>query len=410
MRVLAAAALITTVLGACAAEDEPVAPAGLVAGVWSAWLDSPGGELRFGLELDRDEGEGWRAALVNGAERIVIPRVAVEGDEIVLGLDHYAAEIRARVSAGGSRLDGRWVKRRTAGTTAELPFHAESRRRATTSASPDAFGGTWRVTFSSDPDNVAVGLFEPVADELRGTFQTLTGDYRYLAGRRLESGAMELACFDGAHAFLFRAELRDDGRLAGDFWSADTWHETWTAVRDDDARLADGFAQTRWLDGVTVNDLEFPDLDGVARKLGDEAFAGKARILQIFGSWCPNCHDAAEFLARLSHEFAESGLSIVGLAFEMSGDAAKDAEQVRRYAERHGADWPILLAGTARKDDATRQLGALDRVRSFPTTVFLHADGRVRAVYSGFSGPATGAAHERLTARFRAIVKELLAE
>jgi hypothetical protein len=51
----------------------------------------------------------------------------------------------------------------------------------------------------------------------------------------------------------------------------------------------------------------------------------------------------------------------------------------------------------------------LDKVRAWPTTIFMDGDGDVRAVYSGFSGPATGAAHERLRDSFERIVSEMLA-
>ena len=42
---------------------------------WRAWLDSPGGELPFGLEL-RDGLDGPSAVLINGSERIPVTRVA----------------------------------------------------------------------------------------------------------------------------------------------------------------------------------------------------------------------------------------------------------------------------------------------------------------------------------------------
>ncbi len=52
----------------------------------------------------------------------------------------------------------------------------------------------------------------------------------------------------------------------------------------------------------------------------------------------------------------------------------------------------------------------IDRVRSFPTVIFLDAEDRVRAIHQGYSGPATGAAHERLRLRFTELIEELLAE
>lgn len=391
-----------------------VEPGELELGPWRARLTSPGGELPFGLELAREDG-ALRADLVNGPERIPVPEVSFDGATLVLALPHYDSRIEARL--GGGRLTGAWRKRSGAERWAELPFEAEPgpgpRFRPPSDGAPDAAGagasldGRWAVRFESSADP-AVGLFETArGGELAGTFLTTTGDYRYLAGD-VRGRELRLSCFDGAHAFLFTARLRDDGTLAGDFWSRDTWHETWTARRDDGASLPDPYEQTAWTGDLA--EVVLPDLDGVPRSLADPAFAGRARILQVFGSWCPNCHDEAPFLASLHERYGPRGLSVVGLAFELTGDFERDAQQVRRYAARHGVRFPLLVAGTADKRAAARALPALDAVRSFPTTVFLHGDGRVRAVHSGFAGPATGAAHAELVREFEALVEELLAE
>ena len=43
-----------------------------------------------------------------------------------------------------------------------------------------------------------------------------------------------------------------------------------------------------------------------------------------------------------------------------------------------------------------------------PVTVFLNRDGTVQAVYSGFSGPATGVAHSQARAEFQRLATEIL--
>ena len=133
-------------------------------------------------------------------------------------------------------------------------------------------------------------------------------------------------------------------------------------------------------------------------------------MLVIFGSWCPNCNDATRLLVELDRKYRDRGLSIVGLAFEMTCELERDARQVRRYAEHHGIDYPLLAAGVSDKAEASKTLPLLDRIRSYPTTIFLHGDGRVRAVHQGYTGPATGAANDRLRADFRELIEELLAE
>jgi len=399
--------------------------------LFDAWLETPGGELAFGLEL-LPAGGCWTAFLVNGEERIEVPRVACDGAELLLELPHYDSRVRARfvpelvrrtsASDGTSReetlgapracLDGTWEKRRSASASARLVFRAVERAAEgapppADAAAARAFAGRWAVDFASD-DEPAVALFQAVgtAGEVRGTVLTTTGDYRYLAGRA-DAGGLTLSCFDGAHSFLLKARRLADGTLAGDFHSGDWHHETWTAVRDATAELADGFAATRARD-VRLSDLAFPDLDGKTRSLGE--LGGRATLLVVFGSWCPNCNDEAAFLAELDRRYRDRGLRILGLAFELTGEAERDAGQVRLFAERHGLAIPYFLCGTADKDEATRALGLVDRVRAFPTTVFVGADGRVRAVHSGYAGPATGEEHQRLRRAFVERIEALLAE
>lgn len=383
-------------------------------GRWRAWLESPGGELPFELVIEA-AGRSLRASVLNGIETLEVPTTRFDPAEgtLLLSFDHYDSRVEARLTDDGS-LVGEWSKTGKLGEQTRMVFHAEPGNRARFGNRPsaagdaDAVAGRWSVNFAADDDG-SVGVFEPDADgNVLGTFMTTTGDYRYLAGS-FEAGRLRLSVFDGAHAFLFDARLADDGTLSGDFWSRDSWHDTWTATRDDGAALSDGFGLTVWTGGAALEQVVFPDLDGRPRSLADAEFSGRARILEIFGSWCPNCSDATRFMVELDRQYRDRGLSIVGLAFEHTGEFERDARQVRVWAEHHGVEYPLLVAGLSDKDEASNAFPLVDRIRSYPTTVFLHADGRVRAVHQGYSGPATGEAHAELRARFHEIIEELLA-
>jgi thiol-disulfide isomerase/thioredoxin len=248
------------------------------------------------------------------------------------------------------------------------------------------------------------------SDGFGATFLTTTGDYRYLGGM-LDDDILRLSVFDGAHAFLFVARWdKEAGTLDGDFWSRDTWHETWTATRNDDATLPDAFGLTTWRDGADLSALRYPGLDGEMRSLGDPAFAGKARIIEVFGTWCPNCNDATMYLKDLHESYAARGLSIVSLAFELTNDLARDTAQVQRYVDHHRIAWPVLVAGSSNKEKATEQFPVLDRIRSFPTFIFMDATGDVKAIYQGFNGPATGDEYEKLRTDFERIIEGMLGE
>ena len=165
-----------------------------------------------------------------------------------------------------------------------------------------------------------------------------------------------------------------------------------------------------WDDAFGLAQLSYPDLAGELVSLGDARFAGRVRILQIAGSSCPACHDQTAFLTELDRTYRDRGLSITALCFELTGLRDRDAEQARRMLERHGATYPALLAGRQQEAAAQQALPALGPAFDLPTTVFLHRDGRVRAVHAGFPGPDAGDEQARLRAQLTDIVEDLLAE
>ncbi len=403
------------------------APAELRPGRWRAWLDSPGGELPFGLELKK-EGDSWKAWLINGEDRAEVPRVEVSANELVLSIPHYASTIRAKASEGGAKLDGEWQKRGRGDKVVKLAFHATAgfhtrfRGRAgdpsalETPPPPHAEKPTrpWTIDgrWSMDEQSSVVVLQTRPNDTVVGTILTPGGDYGfmegYLAWPAERVSELHLSTFDGSHALLLVARSEDGRTLKGDLWSGDTVHDTWTATRDDAATLPDAFAQTQFSEGAKLSDLKFPDLQGKTRSLDEPAFAGKARIIEVFGSWCPNCNDASRYLVELHRKYKDRGLSVVGLAFEYTGDFARDAEQVKAFAEYHKIEYPLLLAGVADREKASAALPIIDKLRAYPTIILLDAEGKGRAVYTGFSGPATGAEYDKFRAAFEAKVEELL--
>lgn len=391
--------------------------------VFRGVFNLPGGELPFLFELaDGEERlDGW---LINGRERIEISTVYRLKDTLMFAIEHYAAELNIKgtdwVSVGKQQvpliMEGKWWKRTAPHKRITLDFVAYEYqgyrfqpipKPAKAKPSYPPITGRWSVQFSQGSEP-AVGVFDQSADgTVEGTFLTTTGDYRYLAGS-YEYGRLRLSVFDGAHAFLFDATMQADGTLKGDFWSSMSWHETWTAKRDESAQQGDGFSYVKWKDGVGFGSIRFPEVDGSLRELGHPRFRGKARIIEVFGTWCPNCHDAAEILQELHERYHEKGLRTLGLAFEVSGEFQHDSRQVKRFRKRHNISFPLLVAGEPEKKNVLAALPMLETTHAYPTTIFMREDGTIRAIHSGFSGPATGQEYENLKKEFESIVREML--
>jgi hypothetical protein len=87
-----------------------------------------------------------------------------------------------------------------------------------------------------------------------------------------------------------------------------------------------------------------------------------------------------------------------------------DARLVRRYRDKFGIPFPLLLAGINDTEAAAATLPQLQGFTSFPTTLFLGRDGRIRLVHAGYLGPATGTQHGKQIEEFEREVERLLAE
>ncbi len=390
-----------------------------IEGTWRAVLMSPGGELPFTLRIRR-RGNPLGAVIVNGAERAPVSEVDVTGNSVALRFDWYDSLILATVSNDGNAMAGEWIKTGSKGAS-HMPFRATRGELprfqpapATKPHSINDVSGIWKAVFvDADGTSPARGEFhqDPGTNHVTGTFLTPTGDDRYLEGS-FENGILRLSTFDGAHAFLFQARAASDGTLAGDYWSRDSYHATWTATRTDDAgaALPDGWKDVALTNADGRFQFRFPDLEGHPVSLSDDRFRGKVVLVNIFGSWCPNCNDEAPLLAAWDRKYRGQGLEIVGLAYELTGDAARDSRMVRRFATRHKIRYTLLLAGVSDKAKASATLPDITRVLAFPTSIFVGRDGKVRKIYSGFAGPGTGKHYDELRTEIESLIDTMLRE
>jgi peroxiredoxin len=386
--------------------------AGVKLGSYRVVLQTPGGDLPFGLDLSRQDSQvvGY---LVNGEERLLLSEVKITGSHLEIRMPGYENVLTA--DATGDQLQGEIFLVKLGGKNQHVPLHAtlgESYRFFANSATDNAdLSGRWAVKFIDDSGapEVAVGEFNQSHDAVSGTFLTTTGDHRFLAGQ-VRGDELYLSTFDGAHVFLYKAKITGDGSLAGDFWSGLAFHEKWTAKRDAGARLPDAYGLTAMRAGTRRFDFAFPDLSGKTVSSQDPQFHGKVLIVALAGSWCPNCHDEAAFLAPLYKDYRSKGLEIVSLMFEHFGDFPRAADATQRFRQHYGIEYTTLIAGVSDKDEAAKKLPMLQSFVAFPTTIFIDRKGHVRKIHTGYSGPATGDHYIQFVNEVKTTLDQLLAE
>lgn len=369
-------------------------------------------KLPFIFEIKKNE-NGTVFEILNGEERIFVDEIEQNGNEISIQLPLFDSEIKATYK--DKKLSGKWINNARKENN-EIPFSAEHaiEKRFNTTLKPNHnITGKWEVSFYNPKDSIpvatkAVGEFQQKGEIITGTFMTIIGDFRFLEGV-LDGDILYLSCFDGAHAFLFKAKV-DGDRMEGEFWNGIHHYEKWIAERNDNATLPDAEKLTSLKEGVEKITFSFPDLKGNTVSIDDEKYKNKVTIVQILGSWCPNCADETKFLSDIYKQYNSRGLEIIGLCFETTKEFEKASANVKRMAEGLNADYTFLIAGTSNKQEAAQALPFLNHVLSFPTTMFIDKKGNVRKIHTGFTGPATGMHYEKFVSETTAFIEKLLAE
>ncbi|WP_207503624.1 peroxiredoxin family protein [Telluribacter humicola] len=385
-------------------------------GVWRATLTRDGQKLPFLLDIQANpDQKTYTVYSLNGTERLQLDTAYVENDSLHIPMQLFDSDLVAKVE--GDKLSGVWKRSRQGKVVATLPFKATfgdtyrffKEENTTSSRNVD---GKWATLFRSQDgkdSTVAVGVFEQKGTTVQGTFLTPTGDYRYLAGS-VKGDSLYLSCFDGSHVFLFKAAFQSDGSLKGSFWSGITGYETWTAHRDPKAELPDATKLTYLKPGYETISFTFPDTEGKKVSLSDPRFKNKVVILQIMGSWCPNCMDESNFLSPWYKKNRDRGVEIVGLAYERSDKLEESAPKLRRMIDRYDIEYPVLLAGLNDKALAAKSLPMLNHIMSFPTTIVIDKKGKVRQIHTGFNGPGTGHYYDEFVEDFNRLIDKLVSE
>lgn len=371
--------------------------------LWDASVVVNEVEIPFRFEIAKKSGS-VAGAFFNGDERVWSTSGTLKDGLLTLDFSHYATRLEAKwdgsVLVGGYGRVGR----------SPYPFRATVYAPAPPPEGPvPSIDGQWEIAVKSPKGESAWRFFvRQSGPEVSATILRVDGDTGTLAGR-FHGGTFILSHFSGARPNLLEIKPNPDGTLT----VIQNGKNTYIATRSSEARakgLPEPADPTRWTSVADPSQpLRFsaPDLSGAVVSESDPRFQGKVLLVNITGSWCPNCHDEAPFLAELYRKYHKQGLEIVALSFE-EADQLKDPTRLRAFLKTYGIEYTVLLGGEP--SDLKVRLPQAVNLNTWPATFFVGRDGFVRGAHAGFASKATGEEHVRLRAEFHEKVEKLLAE
>jgi len=378
-----------------------------IAGRWDATIQINGVATPFPLEIS-GSGTNVTASFFNGDDRYPSTQGRFENGKLLVNWDYYAATLDATLKDGV--LEGQYAgTRRMKGPFAIRAVRAAAAKPAAVSVAVPAIDGLWEIPNKSGKGELAWRfIVQQSGSRAAATILRVDGDTGTISGA-FENGKFVLSHFDGARAHLLEIAPAGDGTL-------DILQDgkiKLTAYRPAAARAkglpepTDPDAHTTMKDPSEPFRFRFPDLKGHVVSNADARFRGKVLVVEITGSWCPNCHDEAPFLAEMYRNYGKQGLEIVSLSFE-EPDQLKDPARLRAFVKKYGLQFPVLLGGDP--DEANTKLTQLVDWNTWPATLFIDRKGLVRGIHSGFPSPGSGELFRQAKEEFNVQVGRLLAE
>lgn len=384
-------------------------------GIWRATIERQDGQKIVFNFLSKDSAGKKIIYVINGKEHLLVDSIETRSDSVFIQMPFFESGFKAKITSAGN-LQGEWIKH-YGERVLRLPFEAEfnNGKRFDISSPPTAnISGKWVSTFKSgNRTSTYVTEFKQDGAKVSGTVLDPTGDFRFLDGV-ISGDSLKLSTFDGANAYLLTAKIDNENKISGGmFYSGATGKQEWSSVRNENAKVTDNLEESKSIDAEGKLNFSFPDSkNGKMISINDERFKNKVVVVQILGSWCPNCMDETKFLSDYYNENHQKGFEVIGLAYERTTDFASSQKALMPFEKRLDVKYPILITGVAVSDTNLTQktLPQIEKIKAFPTSIIIDKKGNIRKIDSGFNGPATGEYYVEFKKEFNQLIEKLLAE
>jgi thiol-disulfide isomerase/thioredoxin len=351
-------------------------------------------QVQLYLDLRQATPDGY---FLVGSEKHPIPELSLRGDSLIFTFSEYGAAMKGTIS--GKRFAGFYYRYRS--DTIALPFEL-AQEPPTPLSSTDtihhlSLNGKF-IAFQLQEDTIdssSIASFWTHGDSVFGTFLSPGGDYGLHIGK-LKGERLRLTRFSGWQASLIELRLVQ-GKWSGKYYSFKSMPVSFTLEpRANPMFNIDPKLLTRMKSPKARFIFSGITPDGRTVTNDDPRFKQKALIIDIMGTWCHNCGDAAPVLESLNREFRLQGVEVVSLAFERRDDEELGKKNLALFGRRHQTTSTILYCGSLSKENIERRLKTqLENFSSFPTMLFIDRQGKIRYIHTGFNGPGTGIDYQR---------------
>jgi thiol-disulfide isomerase/thioredoxin len=357
------------------------------------------------------QAEGASAVLFNADERIQMHAEEPRGDSLVFSFPVFNNAFHLAMEDNGSTLRGFWVRYDAGNQRYPLVLTRDDGERfpgTHTEGYPAVIRPRYKLTLEADqtaPTPAVWELDRVSVNGFYGSILTESGDYRFLQGNVI-GNRLWMSTFDGIHAYVFRATVSKDGTLKGHHFSGKKYAAPFAAAPSEDFQLRDPDQIARMKPGSRL-DAVLPEWQtGAATSLA-ELTRGKVAVVQVFGSWCPNCMDETRMFTEFHEKLASKGVVFVAVAFERSEHLTEARIPLAKCVRDLSIPYPVLFGG---KIGAVPQVfPGLENFGGYPTALFVDKKGNVRTVSTGFYGPGTRKYMEHRDRQW-ALLAKLLAE
>jgi thiol-disulfide isomerase/thioredoxin len=360
-------------------------------------------------------GSHVQGALINGAQRLPATAGDIGGDSLRLNFAQYAVTLQATLQDGALR--GTYAK--DDGTFA-YPFELRPHQpEAPASGKAPDIAGVWIIPTDSPKGERAWRLVvHQIGPHVSATVLRVDGDTGTLAGS-YQNGKFALSHFADVRPALLDITPAPDGTLDlvlyGTHINAgkNVPFVRLTAVRASQAKLKNVAAPDDFSQHTSVRDpnvpfrFSFPDIHGKLVSNTDPQFKNKVILVNITGSWCPNCHDEAPYLAELYRKYHAQGLEIVALDFEEPSQE-QSLSRLHSFIKKYDIGYTYLIAGDPKEVNA--KIPQAVNLNAWPTSFFIGRDGLVHAVETGFPSPGSPEFQKDVEQRYVSVIQHLLAQ